>query len=221
MPKYYQVYDKRYQQVHAHNISWYSDNPTPMVLETINDYRLNQWDKMLEIGCGEGRDARYLLQKGFDLVATDVSDEAVDYCARRDEKNREAYRVMDVLDNNDRNKYDFIYSVAVLQMMVLDEDRKGFYGYIRNHLNDRGMALILSKGDGEETYDTGIDVAWQDEERVHRTGETMNVVRAASRVVNFDQFLKELEANKLEVISHGLTNSEPDYPKIMFALVRK
>ncbi len=221
MPKYYQVYDKRYQQVHAHNISWYSDNPTPMILETINDYHLNQWDKMLEIGCGEGRDARYLLQKGFDLIATDVSDEAVGYCVRRDEKNREAYRVMDVLENDDKNKYDFIYSVAVLQMMVLDEDRKGFYRYIRNHLNEKGMALILSKGDGEEKYDTGVDVAWQDEDRIHRSGEAMRVARAASRVVDFDQFLDELAANKLEVISHGLTNSEPDYPKIMFALVKR
>ena len=221
MPKYYQVYDKRYQQVHAHNISWYSDNPTPLVLETINSYRLNQWDKMLEIGCGEGRDARYLLQKGYDLTATDVSDEAVDYCVRRDQKNRVAYRVMDVLDNQDTNSYDFIYSVAVLQMMVLDKDRKGFYRYIRDHLKDNGIALILSKGDGEETLDTGIDVAWQDEDRVHHTGEALRVARAAVRMVNFDQFLKELEANKLEVISHGLTNSEPDYPKIMFALVRK
>jgi hypothetical protein len=49
----------------------------------------------------------------------------------------------------------------------------------------------------------------------------MSVARAASRVVNFDQFLEELAANRLEVISHGLTNSEPDYPKIMFALVKR
>ena len=96
-----------------------------------------------------------------------------------------------------------------------------FYRYIRNHLHDKGMALILSKGDGTEEYDTGIDVAWQDEDRIHRSGEAMSVARAASRVVNFDQFLKELDANKFEVISHGLTESEPDYPKIMFALVRK
>ena len=222
MPKYYQAYDKRYQQVHAHNLSWSSDNPTPIVWETIADYHLNQWDKMLEIGCGEGRDARYLLQKGYDLIATDVSDEAVSYCVRRDRENEKYYKVMDVLDNNDKNKYDFIYSVAVVHMFVLDEDRNNFYRYVRSHLNDKGMALIIAMGDGEEEFDTGIENAWEDVERVHdTTGIPLSIAKTSCKVVNFDHFLKELDDNRLEVVSHGLTKSEPDFSVIMYALVKR
>ena len=61
MEKYYQAYDKRYRQIHNLKLQWSSDVVTPILQELIVQFGIRKTDKILEIGCGEGRDALWLL----------------------------------------------------------------------------------------------------------------------------------------------------------------
>lgn len=56
---YYKAYEKRYKQVYKENMLWSSTLPTPDVINFINDYKINKQDRILDLGCGEGRDAIY------------------------------------------------------------------------------------------------------------------------------------------------------------------
>ena len=60
--KYYKAYNERYKTAHNLGVSWSSDIATPIVRETLNKYNINKNKKLLEIGCGEGRNARLLLR---------------------------------------------------------------------------------------------------------------------------------------------------------------
>ena len=71
--KYYEAYDDRYRQIHERNLQWSGENASSIVGEIIRDFSISNHQKILEIGCGEGRDAFPLLRQGFDLLATDVS----------------------------------------------------------------------------------------------------------------------------------------------------
>ena len=71
--RYYEAYDERYKQVHQKSLQWFSSLPSKIVEETITEYGISKISKILEIGCGEGRDAIYLMKNGYDLLATDVS----------------------------------------------------------------------------------------------------------------------------------------------------
>ena len=62
MSKYYEAYDKRYKQIHSKGLTWSTNSNTEIVEVIINKYHLEN-ENMLEIGCGEGRDAKYLLNK--------------------------------------------------------------------------------------------------------------------------------------------------------------
>lgn len=77
--KYYEAYDDRYRQIHGQNLQWFADNPTPIVMETVRALGIGRDQKILELGCGEGRDAIALLQDGYDLLATDISAAAIAY----------------------------------------------------------------------------------------------------------------------------------------------
>ena len=81
--KYYEAYNDRYQQIHAQNLQWFYDNPSQIVTDTIQKYHITQTDKILELGCGEGRDAFALLTAGYDLLATDVAEAAIAYCRKK------------------------------------------------------------------------------------------------------------------------------------------
>ncbi len=52
---------------------------------------------MFEIGCVEGRDARYLLNKNYNVLVTDIYQEAINYCTKNDITHKNNYKVLDVL----------------------------------------------------------------------------------------------------------------------------
>ena len=132
MEKYYKAYDKRYKQVHEKNLSWSSDNNTKLIYEIIKRYKIYKYDSILEIGCGEGRDAKFLLKKGYNVLATDVSVEAINYCKQNDMLNVENYEVLDVLDCSDfKYSFDFIYSIACVHMFTEVNDRNKYYKFIK------------------------------------------------------------------------------------------
>ncbi len=220
MSKYYEAYDKRYKQVHSKGLTWSTNINTGIVEEIIKKYHLDR-EKMLEIGCGEGRDARYLLNKNYNVLATDISQEAIDYCVRNDITHKDNYKVLDVLSDNSQNKYGFIYSVACLHMLVLDEDRNKYYSYIYNHLEDDGYALILTMGDGIKESISDIAKAFDDIKRTHQeSNQEIEVATTSCRIVNFDTLLKEVN-NKFEVIEYGITEIENHFDRIMYIVIKK
>lgn len=221
--EYYKAYDKRYKQVHEKKLMWSSNNNTKIVYESIKKYNINKNNLILEIGCGEGRDAMFLLSKGYNLLATDVSSEAIKFCKERDNKNQNSYEILDVLDcDNFKSKFDFIYSVACLHMLVYDTDRNNYYKFINEHLKNDGIALILSMGDGINENSSDPNLAWEDVVRIHQETENeMKIAATSCRVVNFETLFHEINNNKLEVIEYGITEIIPDFPKIMYVVIKR
>ena len=132
--KYYEAYNERYKTIHKKGFSWSSNIATPIVLETIKKLNISKEDKLLEIGCGEGRDAKTILEQGYNLLATDISLEAIDYCKAMMPSFSNHFTVLDCLNDDNTGKYHFIFAVAVIHMLVLDEDHvtvllSAFSGY--------------------------------------------------------------------------------------------
>lgn len=220
--KYYEAYDDRFRQVHKEGLRWFSSAHSPILAEVIADFGIAKTASVLEIGCGEGRDAAFLLQNGFQLLATDVSPAAVSYCRERNPEYEASFAVLDCLTQRLDRKFDFIYAVAVIHMLVLDEDRDGFYRFVRDQLEPDGFALICTMGNGELERKSDIDTAFDLQERIHeQTGRTLSIAGTSCRIVNFDTFLEELRKNDLSVIKHGITAIEPDFPQMMYAVVKR
>jgi len=219
MKKYYEAYDERYKAIHEKGYRWTSEEITPVVYETIRKYDISVKDAILEIGCGEGRDASYLLQKGYRLLASDISPEAISYCRNLFPAYKNRFQVMDCLDSKDENHYDFIYSVAVIHMLLLNDDRKGFYRFIHDHLSEKGIALICTMGDGQSEMMTDIDDAFALQERDHPSGK-VTVAGTSLRMISFEHFEQELAQNGLQIIEKGLTSCLPEFNSLMYAVVK-
>ena len=219
--KYYEAYDDRYKQIHEQNLQWSSETPSKIVAETIQSALLSTNSKILEIGCGEGRDAYPLLAEGFDVLATDISPEAVSYCKKKFPDFVQHFQVVDCVTEKLDKRFDFIYAIAVIHMLVADNDRNAFYRFIREHLSANGIALICTMGNGSFERQTDIHAAFDIMERVHgETGKTVQIANTSCRIVSFSTFEKELAHNGLEIIKQGITAVEPDFPQMMFAVVK-
>lgn len=218
--KYYEAYEERYKVAHQKGVSWASDKQSPIVLGVIKKYGISLEHDILEIGCGEGRDSRAVLESGYRLMATDISEEAIAYCRTTMPYFKEHFSMLDCLSDKLDESFDFIYSIAVVHMLVLDKDRDKFYQFICKHLKPYGLALICTMGDGEFEMQSDISQAYDIQERNHESGK-MLVVGTSCRIVSFKTFNTELARNGLEVVETGITSTLPDFNSLMYAVVRR
>lgn len=217
--KYYTAYEERYKTAHAQGVSWASSVSTPIVMEVIGKYGISHSQRLLEIGCGEGRDSRTVLEHGFQLTATDISGEAIAYCKEKMPEYENQFSVLDCLSDELDEKFDFLFAIAVVHMLVPDEDRDGFYGFLRSHLTAGGIALICTMGDGEVERQSDIRSAFTLQERDHESGKMM-VAGTSCRMVSWNTFEKELSRNGFTILEKGMTSSLPDFNSLMYAVVR-
>lgn len=218
--KYYEAYDDRYRQVHGLGLQWFDSAPSKIVGQTIKEFGIS--GKVLELGCGEGRDAAYLLNQGFDLLATDISPAAIEFCRKNDPIHRDCYQVLDCVNGKLNGKFIFLYAVAVVHMLVEDEDRAKFYGFLRDHLEEGGIALVCTMGDGITERASDATSAFDVQNRVHEpTGREVAIASTSYRAVSFETFRREIESAGLTLVKEGLTDVQPDYYSMMYAVVKK
>lgn len=217
---YYEAYDDRYRQIHSQNLQWFYDDPTPIVQNVMEKYCITKDHKLLELGCGEGRDACPLLKQGYNLLATDISPAAIQYAQKKWPEYSDHFEVLDCISGEIAQKFHFIYAVAVVHMLVLDEDRDGFYCFLRDHLNEGGLALVCSMGDGEFEMKSDISTAFTLQERSHPSGKIM-VAGTSCRMVSFPTFEAEFQRNGLRIVEKGLTEAMPDFNSLLYAVVTR
>ena len=219
MKKYYEAYDERYKAVHEKNLRCMGYECSAIVTEIINKFGIRRDNSILEIGCGEGRDSIVLLKDGYNLLATDVSAQAINYCKEQYKEFADHFQMLDAVNGVHDEKYDLIYSVAVIHMLVPDEDRNLFCSFIKEHLNENGIALICTMGDGKTEMQSDISKAFELQERNHPSGKIV-VATTSCRMVSFKTFEKELLNNDLSVIEKGMTDALREFDNLMYAVVK-
>ena len=83
--------------------------------------------KILELGCGEGRDAIFLLNKNYNVLAVEYSNTVIEKCKELSNYNyNDKFKQFDIVNYALDDKFDFIYSIAVIHMFDNKEHRNKF-----------------------------------------------------------------------------------------------
>ena len=223
--EYYKAYDERYETVHSQTgLAWAGDKPSEILKDLLARWGATEKSSILEIGCGEGQNALYLNHNGYNIVATDVSQAAIRWCRQKAQElgvtNGEFF-LLDAVKDKLNEKFDYIYSVSTLHMLVLDSDRKAFLDFIYSHLNDNGIAIITVMGDGEmEKKDCDISKAYDLSPREF-AGDTINVASTSCKIVNWQDLFAELSSSRLAVNEHFVSGQISGFNVSMVVVVSK
>lgn len=220
---YYKAYEKRYKQVYKENMLWSSTLPTPDIINFINDYKINKQDRILDLGCGEGRDAIYLLEKGYNVLAVDYSLSVIDMCNKlSSNKYKKHFRQFDIIEDEIEEKFNYIYSIAVLHMFVLREHRNKFLSFIKTHLTDNGHCLLCVLGDGKQDYTTNIKEAFKDTKRVvMNNNKKLDIATTSCKIVNWVELEKEILENDLLIEKQWVSNDIPEFNNSMCVVIKR
>ena len=125
--------------------------------------------KVLDIGCGEGKDAVYMAQKGYDVTAFDITENGIRKTLRlAEERGVKVNAYVDDINTFDINeKFDIVYSTGTVQYLF-DENKKGFFGKLDKITKNHGLVFInvfVEKPFLELPPD------WDIEEKMWRSGE--------------------------------------------------
>ena len=96
--------------------------PSPFAEHVAN--KLNTQQDILEIGCGNGRDAKYFSSEGHHVTGLDRSREAIELCKNlySSEPIEFFFGTITDIEKTNKKKYDLIYSRFVLHAMSLNEE---------------------------------------------------------------------------------------------------
>lgn len=134
--------------------SWYEDDyckeeyywgvqPSTMCLKVLECLPPVRPLKLIDIGCGEGKDAVFFARCGYDVSAFDISEAGLDKAKRLAEKTRVPIRTFraDMLDYRLDENYDVLYSSGVLHY-IRPELRDEIMENYKTHVNTGGFAAL-------------------------------------------------------------------------------
>lgn len=100
--------------------------------------------------------------------------------------------------------------------------RNKFYSFIYEHLTDNGIALIITMGDGINSYKSNTKDAFKKVNRINiNTGKQMKVAMTSCFIVDTNTFTKEINDNNLEIIKTWISEDIPNFDKCICTLVKK
>jgi SAM-dependent methyltransferase len=155
-------WDGRYREK---NLPWDTGRPSEDLMKTIESGAVPT-GKALELGCGNGTNALYLAENGFDVTAVDISPTAIEEAKRRaGERGLSAkFFVADLTADPDLGgPYDFIFDRGVYHC-VRSIDLPAFLRTLERVTRPGSLYLSIS-GNANQSHDVGPPVVTEEEIR--------------------------------------------------------
>ena len=152
---------KHWGKTYADNPAFFGESPSEFAQTSVDLFRREGIRKILEIGCGHGRDTLLFAKEGFDVLALDYSEEGLGILSGRAEEaglsHQVATQVFDVrkpLPFPD-GSFDACYSHMLLCMELSTEELKFLLGEIHRVLKPGGLALYSVRNTFDKHYGAG------------------------------------------------------------------
>ena len=113
---------------------------------------------VLELGCGNGRDAVYMAEHGVKMVAIDQCKTEIEFLNANFKNHNLIFKCDDFSRLKIRQKFDAIYSRFTLHAISLQQQNDTL-NWCATHLNPNGYLLIEARGTKNEYYGLGDAVA--------------------------------------------------------------
>ena len=109
-------YDKRYDQQKY----YWGTLPSPICLKILKNLPPNKPLKLLDIGCGEGRNAVFFARNGYHVTAFDASEKGVEKTKNLAVKASVTINIFaaDIKDFRLSESFDILFSTGVLHCIL-------------------------------------------------------------------------------------------------------
>lgn len=129
-----------YENWYAGDDYFWGTEPAELCYELIKLVSPGKGVKVLDIGCGEGKDAVFMAKQGYEVYAFDITENGIAKTKRMAKENGVEINafIADVNDFSIDETFDIIYSTGTIQ--YLDDDRiDGFFEKVKRMTKPQGI----------------------------------------------------------------------------------
>ena len=125
-------------------VFWADLEPSPYLVQWLENNKKDlKKKKAIVIGCGVGDDAQAISDYGYDVIAFDISPEAINLCKKRYPNTKVTYLVADLFDYDKKwlGNFDVVYECNTIQILP-GKYRIKARKAISNLVSKNGYALV-------------------------------------------------------------------------------
>ncbi len=154
---------KVWDEVYNEDPEFFGEKPSAFARMCYNLLRRSSAKKILELGCGHGRDCIFFASKGFEVKTFDYSKVAIDIVAKHAKQNdlQISARVHDARKGlpYPHEEFDAVYSHMFFSMYFTVKELKFLFGEVRRVLKDNGFHYLSVRSRNDRFYGRGNKVA--------------------------------------------------------------
>lgn len=167
--------------------------------------------KLLELGCGNGRDAVYIAKNGIKVVAVDQCKNEIDFLNDTFGNKNLVFKCNDFSRLNFRQQFDAIYSRFTLHAISLQQQNITL-NWCATHLKPNGYLLIEARGTQNEYYGLG-DVVVDEPDAFIYEGHYR-------RFINADDINKQIKDLGLKILSSDEKDNRAPFNETNYKFLR-
>jgi ubiquinone/menaquinone biosynthesis C-methylase UbiE len=148
-----------WDKVYSSDESFFGENPSHFALMSCSDFNKQRVKKLLELGCGQGRDTIFFASNDLDVHALDSSSIAIENLYK---KLRENNISIDLKYFDARhgipfsnNFFDAIYAHMFFNMRLTDQELKFLFIESGRVLKNNGLLYFSVRSDKDAQYNKG------------------------------------------------------------------
>jgi SAM-dependent methyltransferase len=152
-----------WNKVYANDSSFFGDEPSKFALICYEKFVKHKVQKILELGCGQGRDSLFFASKGLDVHAIDSSKVAIEKLTAKTKalnldinlKNINAVEGLPFPNNY----FDAVYSHMFYNMGFTDYELKFLFSESNRVIKNKGSLSFSVRNDNDIMYKKGTKIA--------------------------------------------------------------
>jgi SAM-dependent methyltransferase len=139
-----------YKTQEVETMPWYNENLDSDLEKELAERKIITDGKFLDLGTGPATQAMWLAERGFKVIASDLSEAAISRAKKIYSKEKNVNFVVDDILNSklNDNEFDYIFDRGCFHVL-LPADRKKYISKIKNILKANGILFLKCFSDKE------------------------------------------------------------------------
>src|SRR5918994_38206 len=152
-----------WNKVYSNDSSFFGDQPSKFALIFYENFIKNKVKKVLELGCGQGRDSLFFASKGLDVHAIDSSKVAIENLTTKTKElnldiNLKYINAVEGLPFSN-GYFDAVYSHMFYNMGFSDDELQFLFNESKRVLKSKGILSFSVRNDKDIMYKKGTKVS--------------------------------------------------------------
>jgi cyclopropane fatty-acyl-phospholipid synthase-like methyltransferase len=189
--------------------------PSSFAKYCYKNYCLNtQNASLLELGCGNGRDSLFFMNKGLNVLGTDIIKEQLTYLRKKYKSNQNiSFKCADFTDYKQANSFDYIYSRFTIHSITEEQETETLSNSYRN-LKHGGLFFVEVRSIKDEMYNKSQKISLTEGKTDHYR-----------RFIIYDKFIQKIKNTGFKILysveSQGLAKYKTEDPFVIRVIAKK